>query len=104
MIARVWRGSTAPDNAAPYVEHLRTATFPALRAIGGHRGAYALRRDEEASTEFLVVTLWVSVDAIRAFAGDDVELAVVPPEAVKLLDRHDERAIHYEVALASEEA
>ncbi|MDQ3866367.1 MAG: antibiotic biosynthesis monooxygenase [Actinomycetota bacterium] len=75
MIARVWRGSTAPDNAAPYVEHLRTATFPALRAIGGHRGAYALRRDEEASTEFLVVTLWDSVEAIRAFAGDDVELA-----------------------------
>ena len=99
MIARVWRGSTLPVNAERYVAHLREKTFPGLRAIRGHRGAYVLRRPAAGSVDFTVVTLWDSLDAIRQFAGGDPEAAVVPDEARMLLASYDERALHWEVAL-----
>jgi heme-degrading monooxygenase HmoA len=99
MIARVWHGATVPGDAAAYLDHLRTATLPELRAIDGHYGAYVLRQDDEAATEFIVITLWESVEAIRAFAGDNLERAVVPPAAAKLLRRYDDRVVHYDVAV-----
>jgi hypothetical protein len=82
-----------------YLTHLRERTFPALTAIAGHRGAYVLRRDGRSGVEFTVITLWDSIAAIRSFAGPDAEAAVVPPEALALLDTHDERAVHWDVAL-----
>ncbi len=97
---RVWHGSTTAANAAGYEDHLRLATLPALRELDGHRGAYVLRRDVEDGVDFIVLTLWQTLEAVRAFAGDDYELAVVPPEARALLSRADERALHYEVPFA----
>ena len=99
VIARIWRGTTRPAQADAYVEHLRLRTFPELTALAGQRGAYVLRRPADAAVEFTVVTLWDSVEAIRAFAGADVEEAVVPPEARALLASFDRRAVHWEVAL-----
>jgi heme-degrading monooxygenase HmoA len=101
MIARVWRGTTTPADAAAYLAHLREATLPALREIDGHRGAYVLRRGDERSVEFLVVTLWSSLEAVRDFAGEDYGRAVVPAEAERLLVHFDERVLHYDVALSS---
>lgn len=100
MIARLWRGTCAPANADAYEDHLLRATLPALREIAGHEGGYVLRREAGGGVDFLVLTLWASLDAVRAFAGDDYELAVVPSEAERLLARFDERAVHYDVALA----
>ena len=102
MIARLWRGTCAPADADAYEHHLRRATLPALREIAGYEGGYVLRREAGDGVDFLVLTLWASLDPIRAFAGDDYELAVVPPEAERLLARFDERAVHYDVALAPE--
>jgi heme-degrading monooxygenase HmoA len=99
VIARIWRGETEPSQADRYLDHLRERTFPGLKEIPGHRLAYALRRANGARVEFLVITLWDSLDAIRAFAGSDAEVAVVPPEARVLLTSHDPRAVHWEVAL-----
>lgn len=102
MIARLWRGTCAPANAAAYEDHLLRVMLPALREIAGHEGGYVLRRGEAGGgVDFLVLTLWASLDAVRAFAGDDYELAVVPSEAERLLARFDERAVHYDVALAA---
>jgi heme-degrading monooxygenase HmoA len=98
VIARHWRGWSTPELAPAYEEHLRTQTFPALRAIDGHADAFFLRRDDGDEVELLVITLWESLDAIRAFAGDDYERAVVPPEAQRLLTRFDGRVTHYDVA------
>jgi heme-degrading monooxygenase HmoA len=100
MIARVWHGTCGPADADAYEDHLRRATLPALREIRGYEGGYVLRREAGGGVDFLVLTLWASVDAVRAFAGDDYERAVVPPEAARLLVRFDERAVHYHVALA----
>ena len=99
MIARTWKGSARPEHADAYVAHLRESTFPQLKTIPGHRGAYVLRRDGASVVEFTVITLWESIDVIRRFSGNDPELAVVPPAAQALLAFYDDRASHWEVPL-----
>jgi heme-degrading monooxygenase HmoA len=89
----------AAADADAYEDHLRRATLPALREIAGYEGGYVLRRETDGGIDFIVLTLWASLDAVRAFAGEDYERAVVPPEAERLLARFDKRAVHYDVAL-----
>lgn len=101
MIARVWNGTTPADNADAYVAHLGDHVFLELTRIAGHRGAYVLRRVAGSGVAFTVITLWESLDAIRTFAGDDVEAAVVPAAARALLGSWDERAVHWDVPLAA---
>jgi heme-degrading monooxygenase HmoA len=97
VLARVWRGRATEGGAEAYVDHLRTDTLPALGALDGFRGAFVLRR----GLDFLVLTLWESERAVEAFAGADVERAVVPDAARRVLAEWDERAVHYDVALDS---
>jgi hypothetical protein len=96
MIARIWHGWTSPSDAAAYQGLLQSEILPGIRRRAGCRGAYLLRQEASASVEFVTVLFFESFDAIRAFAGDDLEAAVVPPAARKLLSRFDERATHYE--------
>lgn len=100
MIARLWRGRASVANADAYHRHLAQRVFPALAALDGHRGAWLLRRATPDSIEFLVVTLWESRAAIRAFAGDDIDVAVVEPQARAVLAEFDDAARHYDVVLA----
>ena len=102
MIARLWHGTCDRASADAYERHLQQATLPGLRAIQGYDGAYVLRRETPSGVEFVVVTLWGSLDAVKAFAGDDYERAVVPPEAERLLAGYDRRALHYDVAARDE--
>jgi heme-degrading monooxygenase HmoA len=97
MISRHWKGTARPGQEARYVEHLRTDTFPKLREIGGFRGASILRRSVPKGTEFLVVTLWNSLEAIRSFAGQNPETAVVPPSVQAMMTDYDRQAVHYDV-------
>ena len=99
MIARLWRGRATGANAAAYVRHFTQSVAPELKALQGHRGAWLLRRETAGETEFLARTLWESIEAIRAFAGDEVETAIVEPEARAVLSGFDVRACHYEVAV-----
>jgi heme-degrading monooxygenase HmoA len=99
MIARVWTAQTTPAQAPAYAEHLRTQVLPAIRALDGYGGAMLLERAVPGAVEILVLTFWRSVDAIRSFAGADVEGAVVVEEAAALLTRFDRRVRHYEVAV-----
>jgi heme-degrading monooxygenase HmoA len=101
VIARIWHGWTSPDNADAYETHLRGVVFPGIeQRIEGFRGVYLLRRDAGDEIEFVTVTLWDSLDAVREFAGDDYEVAVVPEEARRLLSRFDELSAHYETLIA----
>ncbi len=81
MILRMWRGSSTIEKSGEYVEHATQKVFPALGAIEGHRGAYLLRRAVHGTVEFVVLTLWESMEAVRRFAGVNPEKAVVEPEA-----------------------
>jgi heme-degrading monooxygenase HmoA len=97
MIARHWRGLLKRDRADAYVEHLQSETLPELVQLAGFHDAKVLRRDLPQGVEFLVVTIWESLDSIRVFAGDDVESAVVPPKARDMMIEYDRRARHYDV-------
>lgn len=99
MIARIWHGWTTPANANRYEALLRTEIFTgiAARGITGFLGIDLLRRDLGEAVEFVTVMWFDSLEAVRAFAGEDYERAVVPPGARALLARFDERSVHYEV-------
>jgi antibiotic biosynthesis monooxygenase (ABM) superfamily enzyme len=101
VIARLWRGWTSPESAEPYERFLREHMFPSMQRVPGFRGAELLRRDARDEVAFVTITRFDSYDAVRAFAGDDYERAVIEPEARALLTRHDERSEHFDVAIAS---
>ena len=91
MIARLWRG--VAKDAEAYLRHLDGNVVPELEKIAGYRGYRVLRREQE----ILVMTLWESMAAVRAFAGADPEKAVVEPEARAVLAEFDDFVRHYEV-------
>src|SRR5690349_7206418 len=98
MIARIWRGiASGTRNADAYERHVTKTVLPSLSSIPGHRGARVLRRPDGARVEFLVVTFWDSIDAIRRFAGERAETAVVEPEARAVLAEFDDFVRHYEI-------
>jgi len=97
VISRQWTGVVRPGQADAYLAHLRRETIPALRRLDGFLGVGVLRREVEDGTEFQVTTIWRSLDAIKAFAGEDVTRAVVPPAAQAFMVRFDDRAVHYEL-------
>ena len=97
MIARHWRGLAKADRATEYVAHLQTETFPSIRKLPGFVDASIQRRTIPAGVEFLIVTRWASLDAIRAFAGDDIDAAVVPDRAQAMMVDFDRFVRHFEI-------
>jgi heme-degrading monooxygenase HmoA len=99
MISRVWHGWTAPGNADAYEALLKQEIFVGIaeREIAGYRGIHLLRRDLGDEVEFVTVMWFDSLEAVRAFAGEEYEVAVVPPKAQALLSHFDARSQHYEV-------
>jgi heme-degrading monooxygenase HmoA len=99
VISRHWRGLAKPIHAGAYVEHLKAETFPAIRQLPGFLNASILRRTAPEGIEFLIVTEWESLDAVRAFAGDHVEEAVVPAKVHDMMVDYDRQVRHYEVVV-----
>jgi heme-degrading monooxygenase HmoA len=99
VISRIWHGWTTPGNAAAYERLLQTEVFPGIRARGmpGFRGIQLLRRETDGMVEFVTEMWFDSLAAVRAFAGEVFETAVVPPKARAVLARFDARSAHYEV-------
>jgi hypothetical protein len=98
MITRMWRGWTAPENADLYERFLLDDLFPSMRSSSGFLGADVLRRRDGGEVAFVTLTRFVSLEAIRAFAGDEYETPVLEPPALALLSRYDERALHFDTA------
>jgi heme-degrading monooxygenase HmoA len=96
VLARTWRGWTTRENADAYERFLRGSLVPQMRCLNGFRGAHILRRDFADEVEFVTVSMFESLDAVRAFAGDDYETPVIEPEAERLLARYERRAVHYD--------
>jgi antibiotic biosynthesis monooxygenase (ABM) superfamily enzyme len=99
MISRVWHGWATPANADAYEALLKSEIFTGIknRQIAGYRGIHLFRRNLGKEVEFVTVMWFDSIEAVRAFAGEDYEVAVVPPKARALLSRFDARSQHYEV-------
>jgi heme-degrading monooxygenase HmoA len=99
VISRIWHGWTTPANADTYQALIEGEIFPGIiaRGIAGYRGIQLLRHEHDEETEFITIMYFDSLDAVRAFAGDDYETAVVPPRARAVLSRFDATSQHYTV-------
>jgi heme-degrading monooxygenase HmoA len=102
MIGRIWHGWTSRENASAYEEILKSEILPGIagRRIRGLHGAHLLKRDVSEGVEFVTILWFESLDAVREFAGEDYESAVVPEKARRLLTRFDARSAHYEAVLS----
>ena len=100
MIARIWHGWTAAEDADAYENLLKEEIFPAIAAkkVPGYHGIRLLRRSVSPNeVEFVTIMWFDSWQAVKQFAGEDHEQAVVPPKARAVLSRFDQRSQHYEV-------
>ena len=95
MISRIWHGWTTPANADAYEALLKEEIFVgiAARQIPGYHGIQLLRRE----VEFVTLMTFEDLEAVRRFAGEDYEEAVVPPKARLLLAHFDPRSQHYDI-------
>jgi heme-degrading monooxygenase HmoA len=98
MIMREWRGRVRPADTQHYQQFLNGKPVRDYDRTPGHRGTWILLERRAAETEFVVLTLWESRDAIHAFAGEDIERARYYPEDPGFLLEMPERVHHYEVA------
>jgi len=98
MIARMWHGSTKPEDADAYEALLKPELLPGISRAKGYRGSYLLRRNHGSEVEFITILLFDSIDDIRTVTGPDYETSIIPQERRRYLSRHDEKATHYEVA------
>jgi len=98
MIARIWHGVARAENSDEMLEYFRATGLEGFRATEGHRGALMLRRTQGDRSEFLLISLWDSLDAIKRFAGEEYEKAVYYPEDARLLVNLEPTVAHYEVA------
>jgi len=86
-------------NAEAYASTLKAEILPGIMQVAGYRGSYLLRRRCGNEVEFVTVMLWDSLEALRCFAGNDYEQAIVPVKRRKLLSHCDERSAHYEILM-----
>ena len=99
VIARRWTAlAEGSEQADAYVAHFEGAVRPALESSKGFLGATVERVEVDGSVEIVVVTRWESMDAIKGFAGEQIDLAVVEPQARAVLSRFDDRVRHIELA------
>jgi heme-degrading monooxygenase HmoA len=100
-LARLWRGATKAEDAAAYLAYLHETGIAEYRRTPGNRGVIVLRRIGSERAEFLLLTLWESEDAVRRFAGEDMERAVFYPDDDRFLIARDERVRHFDVVFAA---
>lgn len=100
MIARIWRGTTRTEQSDEYLTYLHETGLKEYRATPGNRGAWVLRRTVGDQTEFITLTFWDSLDAVRAFAGDNYERAVYYPADTAFLLELLPTVEHYELHTA----
>jgi heme-degrading monooxygenase HmoA len=99
MIVRTWSARATKAGADAYSSYFRQTLLPQLRELDGFSGAFLLARDDDGLVELTAHTIWESLDAIRAFAGDDVTTAVVEPEALAVLEHSDPTVVHRTILL-----
>ncbi|HEU4631057.1 MAG TPA: hypothetical protein VFS08_15000 [Gemmatimonadaceae bacterium] len=102
MIARSWCGATRAADADAYLEYLHRTGLAEYRATPGNEGVIALRRIVGGRAEFLLLSLWTSMDAVRGFTGGDPDRAVFYPEDDRFLVARDEHVSHFEVVHRAE--
>ena len=97
VIARIWHGRTLTSKADEYYAYLKEAGINKIEMIEGNLGAQVLRRTEDKTTEFTVISYWESRDAIKKFAGEDIEKTHFLPKDPQYLLELEPKVKHFEV-------
>ena len=97
MVARMWHGRVPTDKAERYRDFLNARAIPDYRSVPGNISVQVLERPDGPVTHFVTLTFWVSMTAIRGFAGDDVEMAKYYPEDRDFLLEYEPKVVHYDV-------
>lgn len=97
MVVRMWHGRVPSSKAAAYREFLNRRAIPDYRSVPGNISVHVLERADGDVTHFVTMTFWTGMDAVRAFAGDDVEVAKYYPDDADFLLEYEPRVVHYEV-------
>jgi len=97
MIARIWRGAVAIADSDAYAQYMQHTGVRGYAETRGNRGVWTLRRTVDDKEEFVIFTLWDSLEAIKTFAGENPERAVFYPEDERYLIERDEDVSHFEV-------
>ena len=97
MIARQWNGLVKAGMENAYLDHLRSETFPHMRTLPGFLNVTILQRHVQGGTEFMIVSRWDSLEAVHAFAGKQIETAVVPQKARDMMIDFDRSVRHYQI-------
>jgi heme-degrading monooxygenase HmoA len=100
MIARTWHGMVPKSKADAYFDYLQLTGVPDLAATAGNRGVFVLRRIAGEEAHFLLLSLWDSLEAIKAFSGEEIEKARYYPEDEEFLIELEPTVTHYEVLAA----
>jgi heme-degrading monooxygenase HmoA len=98
VIARIWRGAVRREDGDAYAAYMDATGVAGYRETPGNLGVTMLRRDVDGRCEFLMFTLWKSLESVKAFAGEDYERAVFYPEDDRFLVERDDTSSHWEVA------
>ena len=97
MIARIWRGITLKENADDYLAYLQETALRDYAKTPGNRGVTILRRDQGEHCEIMLISMWESMDAVRAFAGENPDRSVYYPEDERYLLQMESLVRHYDV-------
>lgn len=100
MIARTWKAQADNERVKDYVAFFEAHVYPDLRQIMGFQGVHVMERPFGDGREIQVVTFWESMDAVRQFAGEQVDRAVVEPEAQAVLRSFDTTVSHHEIVVS----
>jgi len=97
MIIRMWHGRVATSNSLTYREFLNRRAIPDYRSVPGNVSVLVLERVDGDVTHFMTLTMWESFEAIRRFAGENIETAKYYPEDKDVLLELEPTVVHYEM-------
>lgn len=96
MIARIWHGRVPTGKATAYREFVNSRAIPDYQSVRGNLSVHILERTEGDVTHFITLTFWDELESIKAFAGEDVEVAKYYPEDKDFLLEFEPKVTHYE--------
>lgn len=100
QIARIWHGRTLTAKADEYEKYLDASGVKTILATDGNHGVEVLRRSDGPQTDFLVISYWESIEAVKKFAGADYQKAVIMPRDREFLVSVEPEVVHYEIVRA----
>lgn len=100
QIARVWLGRTSALKADQYVEYMKANGVKELYATRGNRGVLVMKRLNQDIAEFNIISFWDSQEAIRRFAGEDINKTVYCPEDASFLLEIEPELTHFDISVA----